>query len=84
MKHDILQGDAEAMNSVEESYLFLVTSLVRNSTIRWFLQISKQIVLEMCSYQQAMEAPKAITGHTRLGATLLITYCVACSPFGIG
>lgn len=39
---------------------------------------------EMCSYQQAMDAPSAMGGHTLLGATLLNTYCVPCSPFGTG
>lgn len=66
-------------------YLFRVMSLAINSQIRWFLQISKQITLDMCSYQHANDAPNAMGGHTRLGATFLITYCVACaSPLGTG
>lgn len=66
------------------TYLFLVISLVRNSHRRWFLQIRKQMVRLMCSYQAAMDAPNAISGHTRLGANFLIKYCVPCSPFGTG
>lgn len=69
---------------VDDQYLFLVTSLVRNSHNRWFLHMSRQIVRLMCSYQHAVEAPNAINGHTRLGANLLITYCAPCSPFGTG
>lgn len=64
--------------------LFLVTSLVRNSHKRWFLHMRRQIVRLICSYQQAIDAPNDITGHTRRGATILSTCCAACSPFGTG
>lgn len=37
----------------------------------------RQMVRLTCSYQHAMDAPKAIGGHTRRGATRRITYCVA-------
>lgn len=63
-------------------YLFLVSSLVRNSNKWWFLQSTRLTVRLTCSYQLATEAPKAIGGHTSLGANLLITYCVPCTPFG--
>lgn len=55
-----------------------------NSHKRWFLHMSKQIVLLMCSYQHASDAPNAINGQTLLGATLLNTYWVPCSPLGTG
>lgn len=63
-------------------YLFMVTILVMDSQNRWFLQMTKHAVRVMCSYQHTSDAPNAIGGHTRLGATLLMTYCVACAPFG--
>lgn len=68
----------------EISYRLRVTNLKMNSQTRWFLQMSKQIVRLICSYQHATDDPNAIIGHTLLGATLLSTYCVPCSPFGTG
>ena len=59
-------------------------NLKRNSQILWFLQMSKHMVLLMCSYQHASDAPNPISGHTLRGATLRSTYCVPCSPFGTG
>lgn len=57
-------------------------SLKRKSHTRWFLQISRQMVLLTCSYQHAIDAPNAIGGQTRLGATLRIMCCAPSSPFG--
>jgi hypothetical protein len=37
-----------------------------------------------CSYQHATEAPNAMGGHTRRGATVRSTYCVPTSPPGTG
>lgn len=51
-------------------------SLARNCQRRWFLQMRRQIVRLMCSYQQAIDAPNAIGGQILRGATFLITYCL--------
>lgn len=51
-------------------------SLARNCQRRWFLQMRRQMVRLMCSYQQAIDAPNAIGGQTLRGATFLITYCL--------
>lgn len=64
------------------SYLFLVMSLMMHSHRRWFLQMRRHAVRLMCSYQQAIDAPKEINGHTRRGATLLITNWLPISPLG--
>lgn len=66
------------------AYLFLVINLAKNSHSRWFLHIRRQIVREICSYQQAIDAPKTIAGHTRRGASFRITYWFAGTPFGTG
>ena len=58
-------------------YLFLVKSLKSRSHTRWCLQMVRQMVRLTCSYQHAIDAPNAIGGHTRRGATRRITYCVA-------
>lgn len=51
-------------------------SLARNCQRRWFLQMTRQIVRLMCSYQQAIDAPNAIGGQILRGATFFITYCL--------
>ena len=58
-------------------YLFLVRILKSRSQTRWCRQMVRQMVRLTCSYQHAMDAPNAIGGHTRRGATRRITYCVA-------
>lgn len=67
-------------------YLLRVTVLKMKSQILWCLQMVRQIVRLTCSYQHAIDAPKAIGGHTRLGATCLMIYCeaAASSPLGTG
>lgn len=64
--------------------LFLVSNLVRNSHRRWFLLRTRQAVRLMCSYQHPIDAPNAMTGHTRRGPILLIVYWAGSSPFGAG
>lgn len=68
----------------KKANLFLVRSLVRNSNKRWFLLRTRHAVRLICSYQHPIDAPNAITGHTFLGAILLIVYCAGASPFGAG
>ena len=58
-------------------HLFLVRILKSRSQTRWCRQMVRQMVRLTCSYQHAMDAPNAIGGHTRRGATRRITYCVA-------
>lgn len=65
-------------------YLFRVTCLAIKSQSRWFLQTTRHTVLLTCSYQDATDAPKAIGGHTRLGATCRSTYWLPSSPLGTG
>lgn len=59
------------------AYLFLVKILKSLFHTRWCLQMVRQMVRLTCSYQHAIDAPNAIGGHTRRGATRRITYCVA-------
>jgi hypothetical protein len=66
------------------SYLFLVKNLKIRSQTRWCLQMVRQMVRLTCSYQHAMDAPNAIGGHTRRGATRRITYCVAAPDSSLG
>lgn len=55
-----------------------------DSHTRWFLQIRRQIVLLICSYQHTDEIPNTIDGQTRRGANFLNTYYVPFSPIGVG
>jgi hypothetical protein len=68
----------------KKGYLFLVKILKRRSQTRWWRQMVRQMVRLTCSYQHAMDAPNAIGGHTRRGATRRITYCAADSDSDSG
>jgi hypothetical protein len=76
-----LEGrESERARGFMVGYLSLVKNLKSRSQSRWCLQMVRQMVRLTCSYQHAMDAPKAIGGHTRRGATRRITYCVAEPP----